>query len=533
MGDGHSASSRIFGAKDDLTEIAGYIESAGYRVRLEPEKTAYVVRIDEKLANICPRGHNKDQKGWMNAGCAECARIRSKNYNRGKLGIAPQEMEPIVMTLPRMLGELDLLGNKHIPVEYLRASYEQRLSLVQGLMDTDGHIAKNGRCEFVTTSKPIADGFDELLFSLGIKHRVSEKIPSTIYKNQRVYGKKAYRFSFMVYEDKPVFKLTRKLNKIPSRDGRRATEVERRRIISIEKTNSVPVRCILVDNDEHLFLAGKAMIPTHNTEILNNAVGYFISQDPSPMLVVQPTLDMAQTWSKDRLAPMLRDTPVLGGLVKDPRSRDSGNTTLHKVFPGGHVTACGANSPSSLASRPVRNVFCDEVDRYPVSAGTEGDPVSLAKKRSATFWNRKILLVSTPTNKGASRIENAYEESDQRKYHVPCPHCHFEQPLVWSSVKWELDRPDTAQYCCSECGGLWDDAQRARAIKRGKWVTDLKTGKIAGFHLSALYSPWTPLEDGVRDFLEAKKQPATLKVKMSSVLVNGKMATTTGVKKKA
>ena len=134
------------------------------------------------------------------------------------------------------------------------------------------------------------------------------------------------------------------------------------------------------------------------TEILNNAVGYFISQDPSPMLVVQPTLDMAQTWSKDRLAPMLRDTPILSGLVKDPRSRDSGNTTLHKVFPGGHVTACGANSPSSLASRPVRNVFCDEVDRYPVSAGTEGDPVSLAKKRSATFWNRKIDRKSTRLN---------------------------------------------------------------------------------------------------------------------------------------
>jgi len=254
------------------------------------------------------------------------------------------------------------------------------------------------------------------------------------------------------------------------------------------------------------------------TEILNNAVGYFISQDPSPMLVVQPTLDMAQTWSKDRLAPMLRDTPVLGGLVKDPRSRDSGNTTLHKVFPGGHVTACGANSPSSLASRPVRNVFCDEVDRYPISAGTEGDPVSLAKKRSATFWNRKILLVSTPTNKDASRIETAYLESDQRKYYVPCPHCHAEQPLVWGSVKWEIDKPETAMYCCSECGGMWDDTQRARAIKRGKWVSSEKTRKVAGFHLSALYSPWTPLEDGVRDFLEAKKQPATLRVWVNTFL---------------
>ena len=150
------------------------------------------------------------------------------------------------------------------------------------------------------------------------------------------------------------------------------------------------------------------------TEILNNVIGYHVSQDPSPMLVVQPTLDMAQTWSKDRLAPMLRDTPILQGLVKDPRARDSGNTTLHKIFPGGHITSCGANSPSSLASRPVRIVLCDEVDRYPVSAGSEGDPVSLARKRATTFWNRKIGLFSTPTNKGNSRIESAFEESDKR-----------------------------------------------------------------------------------------------------------------------
>lgn len=254
------------------------------------------------------------------------------------------------------------------------------------------------------------------------------------------------------------------------------------------------------------------------TEILNNAIGYFISQDPSPMLVVQPTLDMAQTWSKDRLAPMLRDTPILGGLVKDPRARDSGNTTLHKIFPGGHVTACGANSPSSLASRPVRNVFFDEVDRFPVSAGSEGDPVGLGKKRASTFWNRKILLVSTPTNKGASRIETAFEESDQRRYHVNCPDCGHSQVLRWSNVKWEEGKPETAKYACDDCGSLWDDAQRARVIKHGKWLAEKPTKKIAGFHLSALYSPWTPLEDGVRDFLEAKKQPATLKVWVNTYL---------------
>ena len=127
------------------------------------------------------------------------------------------------------------------------------------------------------------------------------------------------------------------------------------------------------------------------TEILNNLVGYYVDQDPAPMLVMQPTLEMGQAWSKDRLAPMLRDTPQLKGKVKDPRTRDSGNTLLHKTFPGGHITIAGANSPAGLASRPIRAVLADEIDRYPVSAGAEGDPLSLARKRSTTFWNRKTI----------------------------------------------------------------------------------------------------------------------------------------------
>jgi phage terminase large subunit GpA-like protein len=254
------------------------------------------------------------------------------------------------------------------------------------------------------------------------------------------------------------------------------------------------------------------------TEILNNVIGYHVSQDPSPMLVVQPTLDMAQTWSKDRLAPMLRDTPILQGLVKDPRARDSGNTTLHKIFPGGHITACGANSPSSLASRPVRLVLCDEVDRYPVSAGSEGDPVSLARKRATTFWNRKIGLFSTPTNKGNSRIETAFEESDKRFFYVPCIHCGHKQVLKWAQVRWEPEQPETAAYACDDCGTLWTDAERVRSIRQGEWVATSSSRRVAGFHLSALYSPWGNLEAGVIEFLEAKKQPATLRVWVNTYL---------------
>lgn len=173
------------------------------------------------------------------------------------------------------------------------------------------------------------------------------------------------------------------------------------------------------------------------TEIINNIVGYFIDQEPSPMLLVQPTLEMGQSWSKDRFAPMLRDTPCLKGRVKDVRSKDSNNTIMHKVFPGGHITISGANSAASLAARPIRIVLCDEVDRYPGSAGTEGDPVNLAFKRATTFWNRKRVVTSTPTIRGVSRIEKFWEESDKRRFFVPCPHCGEFQALWWKNVKWE------------------------------------------------------------------------------------------------
>ena len=255
------------------------------------------------------------------------------------------------------------------------------------------------------------------------------------------------------------------------------------------------------------------------TELINNVVGFHIHQDPAPMLVVQPTLEMAQTWSKDRLAPAIRDTPVLSAKIANPRSRDSGNTTLHKVFAGGHVTACGANSPSSLASRPCRIILCDEIDRYPISAGTEGDPVALAKKRSATFWNRKIIMVSTPTEKGASRIERAFEHSDKRKFFVPCPDCGESQNLKWSNVQWTDGKASTAEYCCKHCGSLWGDAKRFQAIRYGKWkATAEGDGKTAGFHLSGLYSPWTPLEDIVTDFLQSKRDPMRLKAWANTTL---------------
>lgn len=254
------------------------------------------------------------------------------------------------------------------------------------------------------------------------------------------------------------------------------------------------------------------------TEFLLNVIGYFIDQEPCPILLTQPTLQMGQAFSKDRVASMIRDTPALRGRVHDAKSRESGNTMMHKVFPGGHLTIAGANSPASLASRPVRAYLGDEVDRYPASAGTEGDPVSLGKKRTQTFWNSLTLLTSTPTIKGASRIEAAYEDSDQRKFYVPCPHCGHMQHLEWSNVDWEGRDPLEAMYRCEECAGLWSEIERKHAVKRGEWrATEAFNGR-AGFHLNELYSPWSTLADIVKEFLEARKDPERLKTWTNTVL---------------
>ncbi|WP_217581021.1 phage terminase large subunit family protein [Lysinibacillus sp. GbtcB16] len=139
------------------------------------------------------------------------------------------------------------------------------------------------------------------------------------------------------------------------------------------------------------------------SEIINNIIGYHIDYDPAPMLLMQPTLEMAEAYSKDRIASMIRDTPALSKKVNSPKAKDGNNTLLQKKFAGGHLTLVGANSPASLASRPVRIVLADEVDRFPPSAGAEGDPLALAQKRTKTFWNNKWVSVSTPTIKGASR----------------------------------------------------------------------------------------------------------------------------------
>ncbi len=254
------------------------------------------------------------------------------------------------------------------------------------------------------------------------------------------------------------------------------------------------------------------------SEFLLNVLGYHIDQDPGPVLLVQPTLELADAFSSDRIAPMIRDTPALQGKVKDPRSRDSGNTLRRKVFPGGRLNLAGANSAASLAGRPIRVVLCDEIDRYPFSAGSEGDPVTLARRRTENFWNAKVALTSTATIDGLSRIQDEYDGSDQRHHHARCPDCGREQRLVWAQVRWPNDRPEEARYVCAGCGSLWDDAKRHQAIRAGRWIASKPFAGRAGFHFSRLDLVWSRLEKIVRQWLEAQGSPEKLKVFVNTVL---------------
>ena len=236
------------------------------------------------------------------------------------------------------------------------------------------------------------------------------------------------------------------------------------------------------------------------TELILNIIGYYIAYDPAPMLVVQPTIEMAQTFSKDRLAPMIRDTPILKGKVHDVKAKASGNTILHKIFPGGHVTIGGANSAASLASRPVRIVLMDETDRYPASAGSEGNPIKLAEKRTTAFWNKKKIKVSTPTNENESQIEREFNSGTMEEWCVPCPCCGRYQPYEFGSIRFS-----DATMECKFCGEFISESDWKQG--EGKFIAEHPERKRKrSFHLNEMTSPWTHWPSIIREWREANKE---------------------------
>jgi phage terminase large subunit GpA-like protein len=254
------------------------------------------------------------------------------------------------------------------------------------------------------------------------------------------------------------------------------------------------------------------------TELLNNIIGYTIHQDPGPILLIQPTIKLAESWMEERFDPIVRDTPVIKELVADKKSRDAGNTKEKKMFQGGYIAAIGANSPTDLASRPIKILLCDEIDKYPKSAGKEGDPIKLASERTDTFWDAKVVHVCSPTISGDSRIEDEYLAGDQRIFHVPCPHCDHEQEMKWKNVSWDKGKPESALYYCEDCGEGWSEYERLLSIKRGHFIAMAPFKGHASFKVNKLSSPWQPMSVLAEKFLDSKDSPQKIKTFINTQL---------------
>lgn len=260
------------------------------------------------------------------------------------------------------------------------------------------------------------------------------------------------------------------------------------------------------------------------SELILNVIGYFIDIDPCPMLMVQPTGDMAEDFSKRRISGLIRDTKVLSQKVADSKSRDINNTILMKAFPGGFLAMGGANAPAGLASRPVRILLCDEVDRYPDSAGTEGDPIQLAEKRTITFWNRKKVFVSTPGNKGTSRIEFEYLNGTQEEWRLECPHCG--QPIYINLYGMVYDYQqdikgnyivDNIVFRCPACIEEFDEF--TWKAQPGHWEAENPDAKgVRSFKLNAFVSPWYTWDKIIAEYLKVKDDPELYKVFVNTVL---------------
>lgn len=274
---------------------------------------------------------------------------------------------------------------------------------------------------------------------------------------------------------------------------------------------------------------------TMKTRLLLNFLGFVIDCDPGPVLFVEPTARDAETLSKDRVTPMLRDTPCLRGKVAEAKSRDAGNTIDHKRFFGGHVSFSIALSPSSLSARPIRYLLMDEISRDEYDAGKEGDPIELAIARTATFWNRKLFFTSSPASEGSCRISAMFADSDQRQWHVPCPHCGREQILEWSGLVWSskgqpvtwhengaevsgIIDPAEPRYRCVGCDALIEERHKADMNAKGRYIAMNPAGKYPGFRANALISPVVRWGELVEKFQRCHGDPGKMRVFVNTVL---------------
>lgn len=380
---------------------------------------------------------------------------------------------------------------KFIPKDYLRASRDQRMSLMQGLMDTDGYICRKGKAEFCTVHEQLMLDFRELCASLGFKTSLRTRLPKFTYKGEKREGKLAYYISFFAYKDNSVFSLQRKVDRLIDKTNGRPTQTGSRRIVEITKVESVPVCCIQVDSPNHLYLAGEQMIPTHNTDaLLINWLSYSVKSDPMDMIIYSPSMAAARDFSVRRVDRLHRHSPEIGKILRVDRDADN---KFDKHYTNGMFLSLSWPSSTEFAGRPIPRVALTDYDRMDDDIDGEGSPYDLASKRTTTFGQYGMAIAeSSPSREitdtkwiaktdheapPTTGILALYNRGDRRRRYWPCPHCHnyFEgefSMLVWEDKGNDLESAESVYMQCPKCGHRIQQSDKYEMNLWGRWVKD-------------------------------------------------------------
>lgn len=422
----------------------------------------------------------------------------------------------------KVMREMGLLSNKHIPHQYLRASVSQRLQLLRGLMDSDGNLTgKHGHfAEFVNTNKSLADGVYELVVSLGMKaHMAVRKSRNPMHMDQ-------HRVVFRPSPTANPFNLSRKAACVAWPEKPSITT--RRRVVAVRQVSSVPVRCIQVDSPSSLFLCTKAMVPTHNTKMALACIGYMAEHKRRNQALYQPTDDDRDEFVTTELEPMLRDVKVMRRVFPKFNRKSKDNTLKVKRFLGCLLHLRGGKAAKNYRRLTVDTVILDELDGFDPDVEKEGSPDKLAWKRTEGAVYRKLIAGTTPKLKGFSLIEARAERAELRfRFHVPCGHCGERFSLAWggkdarAGMKWFNDDPDTVVQVCPHCGGFMTQAEYFTVWTQGRWIaqdgtwitedfrfiradgTERHPPRHISFHIWTAYSPQTTWAAIVREFIAA------------------------------
>ncbi len=254
------------------------------------------------------------------------------------------------------------------------------------------------------------------------------------------------------------------------------------------------------------------------TEMAVNWLFYLVDHVGGPILALQPTDDDASDWSKQRVTPSIELCPRVREKIKSSRTRSSGDTIMLKEFLDSDLFLSGTNSPASLASKPIGNLYCDEVDRWPGNVGGEGDPIELVKQRMSTFPLGKMFVTSTPVTLESSTVWKVYQKSDRRVYEVACPECGQYQEIKFDRLMWERGNCDDVRLACLHCGSLIAEGHKPKMLARGKWRATNPGHWRIGFHISALYSPWKSWSEIAMQYEESEGDPVKMQVFVNTIL---------------